>query len=188
MTDDPYSSTRDSGDRLDRVLSLCAGIAAITAVAVSLYQAALARQQLRASAWPYVTQGNSLTKGSEYRRIVANQGVGPARVRSFVVLVDGKPVKKWNDAVRGLTGDGEPALSYSSFGRGSVLPAGAEKALLVLPWGDRAVKFWSEGQTRLRTVACFCSIYDECWSADSEEDEPTPVRSCPSDPKREFAQ
>jgi len=188
MTDDPYTSTRDSGDRLDRVLSICAGIAAITAVAVSLYQAALARQQLRASAWPYVTQGNSLTQGQPYQRMVSNEGVGPARVRSFVVLVDAQPVTKWNDAVKALTGEGEPALGYSSFGRGSVLPAGAEKTLLVLPAGDRAVKFWSEAQTRLRTVVCYCSVYDECWSADSEEDDPAPVRSCPAESKREFAQ
>ena len=148
---------RDSGDRVDRLLSLCAGIAAITAVAVSLYQAALARQQLRASAWPYVTQGNGMTTGQPYIRVVGNEGVGPARIRSFVVLADGKPVRKWNEAVRVFTGDGEPALVYSSFGRGAVLPAGGQRTLLTLPAGERAAAFWLAAQTRLETIVCYCS-------------------------------
>lgn len=178
-------------DRVDRILSLCAGIAAITAVAVSLYQAALARRQLRASAWPYVTQDNSFTQGSAYMRRVSNQGVGPARIRSFVVLVDGQPVHKWNDAVRALTGGPEDALVYSSFGRGSVLPAGGTLTLLTLPPGDRALRFWSEGQaregtTRFATIVCYCSIYDECWRAHSEESEPVAVRACGAEGAREF--
>jgi hypothetical protein len=109
------------------VLSLAAGVAAVTAVAVSLYQAALAREQLRASAWPYLAQSNSFTVEQPYLRTVSNEGVGPARVRAFSVLIDGRPVPTWDTAVRMLTGGGEPALVYSSFGRGTVLPPGASR-------------------------------------------------------------
>ena len=192
MTDSDVTM-RTSADRVDRILSLCAGIAAITAVAVSLYQAALARRQLRASAWPYVTQDNTFTLGSPYMRRVSNQGVGPARIRSFVVLVDGKPVHRWNDAVRALTGGPEQALVYSSFGRGSVLPAGETLTLLTLPPGDRGLRFWSEGQARegkarFATIVCYCSIYDECWRTHSEESEPVPVRACAPEGAREFGE
>lgn len=175
-------------DRVDRLLSLCAGIAAITAVAVSLYQAALARRQLRASAWPYVTQANTLVPGTPYRRMVSNEGVGPARIRSFVVLVDGKPVQSWDAAVRALTGEREPALVYASFGRGSVLPAGEERTLLTLPPTERAARFWGEAQTRFATIVCYCSIYDECWRAHSEESEPVPVPACADEAAREFGE
>jgi hypothetical protein len=177
-----------SRERLDRALSLAAGIAALTAVAVSLYQTDLARRQLRASAWPYVTQSNAWVVGEPYRRSVANQGVGPARVRSFQVLVDGRPVATWNDAVRALTGAGEPGLVYSSFGRGSVLPAGKEQVLLTLPAGERAGTFWEAAQTRLETVACYCSVYDECWRADTREAEPVMVPACESRGDGEFRQ
>lgn len=191
MTTSPTEPTssghaRTRADRVDRLLSLCAGIAAVTAVAVSLYQAALARQQLRASAWPYVQQQNSYTQGAPYRYLVSNEGVGPARVRSFVVLADGKPVPRWNDAVRAFTGDGEPGLVYSSFTHGSVVPAGAERELVQLPPGERAHRFWLAAQTRLRTILCYCSVYDECWLADSDEKEPAPVRACPVEAGREF--
>jgi hypothetical protein len=171
---------------LDRILSVSAAIAAVTAVAISLYQAALARQQLRASAWPYVAITNSYVPGQPYTRTVTNQGVGPARVRSVHMLADGQPVFTWNDVVRKLTGEGEPGLIYSSLGRGNVLAPGVTRNVLTLPAGPRAEAFWQAAQTRLVTVVCFCSIYDECWNADTRRDEPAPVPACPVDTTTTF--
>lgn len=87
-----------------------------------------------------------------------------------------------------MTGAGEPALVYASFGRGSVLPPGASRTLLTLPSGDRARAFWEQAQTRLVTVACYCSVYDECWQADSREEEPRPVKACVADTASMFRQ
>jgi hypothetical protein len=175
-------------ERVDRMLSLAAGVAAVTAVVISLYQAALAREQLRASAWPYLAQSNSFVPGESYQRTITNEGVGPARVRGFTVLVDDRPVQSWDAAVRALTGEDEPALIYSSFRRGTVLPPGGSRTLLTLPSGPRAATFWREAQTRLHTVACYCSVYDQCWRADSRADEPAPVSACTADSTAAFRQ
>jgi hypothetical protein len=173
--------------RVDRVLSLAAGVAAVTAVVVSLYQAALAREQLRASGWPYLAQSNSFAGvGTPYLRTISNEGVGPARVRGFRVLVDGRPVSTWAAAVRTLTGEDEPGLVYSSFGRGSVLPPGASRTLLTLPPGPRAERFWLASQTRMSTITCYCSVYDECWLADSLREEPRAVRACSPDARADL--
>jgi hypothetical protein len=174
------SNGQGSG-RVDRWLSIAAAVGAICAVAVSLYQAALAREQLRASAWPYLKQSNTYLPGQPYTRQVENQGVGPARVRSFERLVDGRPVDSWSEAVQALTGAADVKLIYSSFGRGSVLPPGMNFKLLQLPPGDLALAFWQGAEARLATVICYCSIYDECWRADSRADEPVPVRTCRQD-------
>jgi hypothetical protein len=174
-------------ERIERFLSLAVGVAVIGAMLVSLYQARLAREQLRASAWPYLTQGNDWSTG-DYRWVVTNQGVGPAKIRSVRVMADGHPVPTWNAAVRALTGMGDSALTYSSFGRGAVLPAGAARTLLTLPKGARAQAFWTAAQTRLRTVTCYCSVYDECWNADSDQSEPQPTDACHTDPATEFTQ
>ena len=182
------TAPRTRADAVDRLLSVCAGIAAVTAVAVSLYQSDLARRQLRASAWPYLAQSNSFQRGTSYTRVVRNDGVGPARVRDFQVRVDGRPVPTWSAAVRALTGGGDGGLVYSSFGRGTVVPAGATVTLLTLPAGDQALAFWSAAQTRLETIACYCSVYDECWRASSERAEPEPVRACAVDPAAAFRQ
>jgi hypothetical protein len=173
---------------LDRWLSMAAGVGAICAVAISLYQAALAREQQRASAWPYLNQSNSYVLGQPYTRQVENQGVGPARVRSFEVLVDGRPVRTWDAAVLALTGKANSGLVYSSFGRGSVLPPGTTRMLLRLPPGDQARAFWVGAQTRLETVVCYCSIYEECWQSESRADEPVAVRACRHDSTTAFAE
>ncbi len=177
---------RSRADRLDRVLSVSAGVAAITAVAVSLYQTALAREQLRASAWPHVSQSYSFEPNGPYRLTVTNQGVGPARIRDYRVLVDGKPVRNWRTAVRALTGDEEPALVYAWLGRGAVLPAGATRTLLTLPSGPRAARLAQEAERRLVTIVCYCSVYDECWRADGRADDPQVVETCAEDPTQTF--
>src|SRR4051812_39016835 len=181
------SSYSTRTERIERYLSLGVGLAVIGALVVSLYQANLARAQLRASAWPYLTQGNDWSTG-DYQWTVSNQGVGPAKIRSFQVMVDSQPVQTWNAAVRMLTGSGDSTLTYSSFGRGSVMPAGSTRPLLRLRKGERAQQFWIAAQRRLRTVTCYCSVYDECWSADSELRDPVPIDACTTDPAAEFNQ
>ncbi len=179
---------RTRADRVDRWLSLAAGVAALFAVGVSLYQARLAREQLRASAWPYLAQSNSYVPEQPYTRQVENQGVGPARVRAFRVLVDGRPAQTWGAVVRSLTGAPDSAVVYSSLSRGSVLSPGMVLTLLQLPAGQQAERFWAAAQTRLETVICYCSIYDECWEADSRLEEPAPVRACMADARTAFRQ
>jgi len=164
---------------VDRWLSIAAAVGAICAVAISLYQAALAREQQRASAWPYVAQSNGFMPGTPYVRRVENEGVGPARVRSYQVLVDGRAVPTWGAAMRALTDTIDASAVFSSIGRGSVLPPGATLTVLQIPPGAEAVAFWRAAQTRLETVVCYCSIYDECWISDTRTDEPAPVRACP---------
>ena len=79
----------------NRIVSGSATIIAIVALATAVYQARLSRDQAKASVWPYLVQGNSSNNG--YSRIVQNVGLGPAMIRGFEVLVDGKPTRNWTD-------------------------------------------------------------------------------------------
>lgn len=176
-----------SANRVDRWLSVAAGVGALCAVGISLYQAALAREQQRASAWPYLAQSNSYVTGQPYTRQIENQGVGPARIRSFQVRVDGRPTHSWNEVFSALVQQPDSALVYSSFGRGSVVPPGGTRVLMRLPPGNQARAFWQAAQTRLETLVCYCSVYDECWSAGTRTREPVPVPSCADAPGAEFA-
>jgi catechol 2,3-dioxygenase-like lactoylglutathione lyase family enzyme len=149
--------------RLERGLSLIVGLAAIAAALAALYQTALARRQARAAAWPYLSQANSLTLGHPYTRTLANQGVGPARVRHVRVDVDGKAVATWDAAVAHLTGAAPGPYEFSWIGAGSVLSPGTVDTLLTLPAGPTAVGFWRAAAQRLTVEVCYCSVYDECW-------------------------
>ena len=77
-------------------------------------------------------------------------------------------------------------MIYSSLGRGSVIPPNTARTLLQVPPGAQAQQFWVEAQTRLETVICYCSIYDECWEANSERDEPAAVPACSADSTTSF--
>jgi len=177
-------------DVVDRVMSVCAIVAATAAVAVSVYEARIDRAHQRVSVWPYLGQSNSLTAGSPYRRTVSNVGIGPARIRSFQVRVDGTVRRGWPEVVRALTGDSASGrIVYSSLGRGDVLLPGQTLELLTLPPGATATAFWREAQgDRLSTRICYCSLYDECWLAESGAGEPRPARACPTNAPDEFAQ
>ena len=71
---------------LDRTLSASAGLIAITALAVSIHQAWISRQQQKPSAWPYVTQTNTGADCSLYGDCWASDSRAPhpepARVRA----------------------------------------------------------------------------------------------------------
>jgi hypothetical protein len=185
---------RARADRTDRLLSASAGIVAASALAVSVYQAYITRQQQRLSAWPYVVQYHSTAGG--YRYAVRNVGVGPAVVRSMRVAIDGRPVRAWRDVVRAAFGDSTDALLAadsaavvtSTFGRGSVLLPG-DAVTMVDVRGRRVPAALSRtlaNDARFVTTVCYCSLYGECWSARSDEEEPRAVGECRADPKTEF--
>ena len=164
--------------RIERSLSLFVGLAAILAASVSLYQAALAREQARASAWPYLIIGTSLSEGRPFFLTIANRGIGPARVRTVRVSIDGKPHASWTDAIRTLTAvEGSP-YEYSWIGKGMVISAATSDTLLTLPAGPTAFNFWRESQKRLSVSVCYCSVYDECWETGSATPEAVPVTAC----------
>ena len=174
-------------DVVDRILSLCAIVAAVAAVGVSVYEARIDRAHQRISVWPYLSQYNSNESG-DYLRIVSNVGLGPALVRSFQVRVDGKTVKTWREAIFALTGEpGGPlaAYSYGSLGRGQVLLPGAPYTLLKMPLQPTGLRFHQQVD-RMWTRVCYCSLYEECWIADSAEDEPRRVGDCPAGREAEF--
>ena len=179
---------RSAADRTDRLLSICAVVVAVSSVAIAVYQTRIMREQQKAAVWPHLAQSNSLPPGEAYTRTVENSGIGPAIVRTFQVRVDGKPQRDWAATVRALTGiRSDGGLTYSSFDPGTVLLPGTSRTVLTLPAGPVALSFWEQAQTRLVTRVCYCSVYGDCWLADSEG-EPEPVRACMPDPAADFRQ
>ena len=178
---------RSSADRVDRILSLSAIVAAAAAVGVAVYEAHIDREHQRVSVWPYVQQYNSNDRGV-YTRNVQNVGIGPALVRSFQVRVDGAPQRNWSEVVGVMTGvDSTVSFSYGSLGRGMVLLPGVPYTLLTLTQEQLGLAFWRQTQAeRLSTRVCYCSLYGECWVNDSLADEPEAVAACPADPAEEF--
>jgi hypothetical protein len=170
----------------NRIVSGSATIIAIVALATAVYQARLSRDQAKASVWPYLVQGNSSNNG--YSRIVQNVGLGPAMIRGFEVLVDGKPTRNWTDVAAKLgihpTWRG---MRSTTFRAGLVVPTGALIELLNLPdtVDERLIR---GSMDHLQTWVCFCSLYGDCWENRSNDYEPRRVKACRDDPARRFVE
>lgn len=185
---------RARGGRTDRLLSASAGVVAASALAVSVYQAYITREQQRLSAWPYVVQYHSTADG--YRYSMRNLGVGPALVRSMRVRIRGRFVRTWSDVGRAVFGDTVDALFRrdtasvvtTTFGRGSVLLPG-DVVTMVDVRGRRvplALARVLQNDSAFVTTVCYCSLYRDCWAAASDATDPRPVRACDVNEKTEF--
>lgn len=173
-----------SGELTDRILSGAAGVVAVVALATAVYTAWITREQQKISVWPYLVQENS-DSGAIYRRLVVNAGLGPALVRSFDARVDGAPVHNWAAVFRAGGIDTLPrGVLTSSLGDGSVLQPGQALSVLTIPDSAVGLRFHARAVPHLETVICYCSLYGQCWRADSRK--PRPERAaCPEEATQE---
>jgi hypothetical protein len=177
-----------SSDRTDRIMSVCAIVAALAAVLVSAYEARINREYQRISVWPRLQQSNAFIPGDPYQRVVSNVGIGPALIQSVEISVDGVICRNWAAVVKQLIGTPGTQV-YSFFHAGSVLFPGKEITVLKIPTGDDAKNFWEQTQgNRLSIRICYASLYHEYWMSDSLAEQPVAVSQCHSDPEKEFQQ
>lgn len=192
----PVSPRLTRRELVDRLLSGSAGFLAVCALAVSGYQAYLAREQQRMSAWPYLSVANTGENG--FGKVVRNAGLGPALVRSFVVTVDGQPQHTWGGVARAVLRDDSAAWAVrragvdsgpvvsSTLGRGVVLLPGSTLELVHVEPGHLALTMHDAlNDARVGMRVCYCSLYGDCWTA-GDSREPAPVRACAQDEGREF--
>ena len=110
-----------------------------------------------------------------------NVGVGPARVRGLRLQIDGQAIRDWPQAVNVLTVDLDANVSRNFLG-GRVLRPEERVDLISTTDPDVARRFQRAIATQGNYVSyCYCSIFDECWLADSRADlqDPEPVTMCP---------
>ena len=108
--------------RITELGSIVALATSFLALSLSAYQARLMNEQTRlmqnqsrASVWPYVAIGYSINDEGESRGYtwqISNDGVGPARIESVTMTLDGKPVRHWRELFRALFGDADVPATF----------------------------------------------------------------------------
>jgi hypothetical protein len=189
----------------NRKRSLIAESSSVLALAVSFlalslgaYQARLMnvqtrlmQSQARASVWPYVAIGYSLSNAGDkpgYTWEINNDGVGPARIESVTMSLDGKPVRSWKEIFHALFGDAPVVATYSQI-YGKVLPPNTNRpttieAVRILS-PDQAKLFYA-AQDRFDMTICYCSVYDDCWIAHRQQPEVRAVDHCETSGTEQF--
>jgi hypothetical protein len=117
---------------------------------------------------------------------VRNGGVGPAKVETLEIFWNDRPVRSAHELLRACCATAEDAGLVSHVGyedlQGSLLRAGDTSRLLVIPRGGEtdalAVRFMA-AYPKVKMLACYCSVFDECWLSNLETLHPLSVTSCP---------
>lgn len=168
MTDNPAPHKRIGAEML---VGLSAVVIGVCALGVSLYETKLMREEQRAAVLPLIELARSHYTDSvdgdmsKWRLSLhaENVGIGPARVRDFIVTVDGNPYPTWGSAMRELLGkDINVSYGRSSIS-GRTIPAERQVTMFDLSNTDLAADI-IDNFDRLEFEACFCSVFDECWT------------------------
>ncbi len=154
-------------------------------------QTELMQKQSRASVWPYISLGENSTNrhGEEaFTWRIDNNGVGPAKIESVVVSLDGKPYTTWDKVFAALKPD-MPFHGAQSSVNGTVLPPSLNRETtveMVKPSDPQLARAVLEAKDRFQIQVCYCSVYDDCWIARVTERDPKPVAHCESAGAAEF--
>jgi hypothetical protein len=183
--DDAAAKREFKGFRIDLIIAVCALLVSSMATAAAWWQSRVVAQQLASQVWPYLSLQSSYDRKS-LSFTMANEGLGPARVRSIVMTVDGVPHHYLTDALRVLMPGQRPAPhgTFSDVQRGSVIRVGGTVTLFRI-FDPPIIEALVRGSHRIGVRACYCAIVPgSCWfvtrtGAGNDNGDPVPVGECP---------
>lgn len=175
----------------ETVGSLAAIVIGASALFVAWDQAQIMRAQQHASVTPIVRIHTSYV-AQEDRQIIAinasNVGIGPAFIVNAAVTDAAGRAISMEEALGALPeGLMRPTL-WTSSPDGLVMEAGSDAPLFLATWPvDESInadvrRYWSAFPDSVRIDACFCSIYERCWTTRlNQKSRPEPARDCVMD-------
>lgn len=166
------------------ILSVAGVFIAVVALYAALSESSAVRQQTAAAVWPFVQlsiEDSDAGDAADFTLSFTNAGVGPAKMRTLRLVVDGKPVRDWADAVNRFGGQLNDNVNRN-FITSRVLSPDER----VDSFHTNDLELARNFQAAMRNpenyiTFCYCSIFDECWVADSRRDlqNPETVDVCP---------
>ena len=163
--------------RPETLVGLSAVLVSFCALFISIYEASLIRQSQRASVWPHVEIGASMTNEGVYLYL-RNTGIGPARIESGSVTFNGEIQKNWLDVMRSVLGEQAEGMSFTqSLINGRVFPSNSEPetifGLTIERSGvdDEAISRFSHAilDGTIDVTICYSSVYNEHWTSSLQD-------------------
>jgi hypothetical protein len=197
MTDTPRAGGRSHRTWVEVSAALCAVAVSAASLFISLRQNTLMERQLSASVWPslQLSSANYDDKGNpEVSFTIRNVGVGPARIRSFVLEYDEHPVGNARQLIEACCVENKklpPAVVNTQDVSHLVLTANEKEVFLRLDSKDAPENplYWkrlNHERDKVSVRACFCSELNECWMFDSAQIDQKPVAACPATTEGQF--
>ena len=182
MSEDRSSilSSRLTGSQ---IASLIAVMVSISALAVSIYEARIMKEQQqlmvsqqKTSVWPYV-KGNTLLRFdsvSSIRVVLENKGIGPALIDDIQLSINGSVATDYtdlNDKLGAIFKDHVYYLSLASLSEHVLAPGEILELMKVRfpPFNDDYIVV---SEMEIGYDLCYCSVYEECWKVNTRGKEP----------------
>jgi hypothetical protein len=114
-----------------------------------------------------------------------NEGVGPAKIATAELLVNNRPVEHLSQLIEACcSGRGDYSKIENSSLMGRMVRPGDVVHYIVLPMTPTNAPAFAALERARRsdqivTKLCYCSVFDDCWMADSRDPTPDPVQQCP---------
>ena len=176
----------------EKILSIAALVTSAASVFIALRHGDVMDKMLKANSLPFLTffSGDYVDGKTIAHVTLRNEGVGPARVKSLRLSLDGKPLHNVSEFLdqcckgHELNGTMEVSHGYERF-----IPARAESELFAFqPQNNRDATFiaFDMARARLQMELCYCSVFDDCYEYIKVVADAKRVASCPVDPQAEF--
>ncbi len=163
----------------DKILSLSAMFISLCTLIVFLYQTNLIRKQQYMSVYPHLSLMNYGTNTPNYKYVLANEGIGPAILKSIEVKT--KDGKTYDDIIPYVVAsiiqmrDSTLGFYHSNIHVGKLLPADSKIELITtndnkLSTSQKLHKILHEDGLEINIE--YESIYGECWEITNTSDIP----------------
>ena len=173
---------------VDLILGSLAVLMSIVSIFIAVHHGQTMERLVEANSWPNISYSTGNELPGQPRTItlaLRNTGVGPARIDSFEVFYEDKPVRNFPELLRACC-DASSTNFAMSLVRDEVLPARDEIDFATFSAGPNTPKVWEALNAQrfgVRVRVCYCSVFEECWVKDSRVARPSPVAQCaPSQP------
>ena len=166
----------------DHILSVSAIITAIVAVWIAVVEQQSSREYQRLSVEPYLELSNTNRNG--YERLLINTGLGPARIQTVDVKIDGKKISTWREVVKIFTNEDSTKISTGGLWLGRQIQARETVVLVHLRDNEVAQEVYSN-ISKVNMKICYCSMYKECWIKEDSQ-LPKAIKECPTNSNTAF--
>jgi hypothetical protein len=170
---------------LQATMSVVAWITAVAALGLTVWQSCATQRHNRLSVTPSVSINTSVSRDADFIGMtIANQGLGPGRIKLIRIFVDGQPMAEatkdgWDKAREKLQLKAVDVGYTWTLGHEFVLTAGSSMQF----FGLHKNNFTNDGVSQIESAlnhigvaVCYCSFYDECSVATYGNTNPVPCK------------
>ena len=166
------------------ILAVAGVFIAVVALYAALSESTAVRQQTAAAVWPFVQlsiEESDSGDSAVFTMSFTNAGVGPAKMRTMRLIVDGEPTRDWAMAITRLGGQLTDNVNRNFISNRVLSPDETVDSFHTND-PELARRFQAVMRNPENYITfCYCSIFEECWVADSRKDlqNPEAVDECP---------